>query len=84
MSGGQRIRYARVFTYDFLANDGEKNVCNVRGFSLNFHDSQLSNFQVISAIILQQGEPVVNVHPEHKLKRKRKAGGTVAIVTESE
>ena len=36
------------------------------------------------AMILEQGEPIVNVHTEHKIKRKRSAGGTVAIVTEPE
>jgi len=34
-------------------------------------------------MILEQGEPIVIVHTEHKIKRK-KAGGTIAIVTEPE
>ena len=42
------------------------------------------NFEVIKAIILGEGEPVVNVHTEHKVKRKRRAGGVVDLVTELE
>ena len=42
------------------------------------------NFDVIKAMILEHCEPIVNVHTEHKIKRKRRAGGTVAIVTEPE
>ena len=34
-------------------------------------------------MIFEQGESVVNVHTEHKIKRKRRAGGTVGVVTES-
>ena len=42
------------------------------------------NFEVIRAMILEQSEPIVNVHTEHNFKRKRRAGGTVDIVTEPE
>ena len=42
------------------------------------------NFGVIRAMILEHGEPVVNLHTEHKIKHKRRAGGTVDIVTEPE
>jgi ribosomal protein L31E len=42
------------------------------------------NFEVIKAMILGQRESVVNVHKEHKFKRKRKADATVAIVKEHE
>jgi hypothetical protein len=42
------------------------------------------NFEVIKAMILGQGEPVVNVHMEHKIKCKRRAGGVVYFVTEPE
>ena len=35
-------------------------------------------------MILGQGESVVNVHTEHKIKRKRRAGGVVDLVTEPE
>jgi len=41
-------------------------------------------FEVIRAIILEHSEPIVNVHTEHKIKRKRRAGGTVAIVSDPE
>ena len=40
------------------------------------------NFEVIKAMISGQGESVVNMHTEHKIKRKRKAGGEVDLVTE--
>jgi hypothetical protein len=35
-------------------------------------------------MILEEGEPVVYVHSERKIKRKRKAVRTVALLTESE
>ena len=35
-------------------------------------------------MILGQGESFVNVHTEHKFKRKRRAGGVVDLVTEPE
>jgi len=35
-------------------------------------------------MILEQGEPFVNVHTERKIKRKSMARGTVALVTEPE
>jgi hypothetical protein len=41
-------------------------------------------FEVIKALILGQGESVVNVHTEHKIKRKRSAGEVVDLVTEPE
>jgi len=42
------------------------------------------NFDVIKDMILGPGEPTVKEHAEKKIKRKRKGGGTVAIVTEHE
>jgi hypothetical protein len=51
---------------------------------LNYHASKLVNFEVIKSIILGQGESVVNVNTEHKIKRKRSAGGVVDLVTEPE
>ena len=42
------------------------------------------NFEVINAMILGHGESVVNVHTEHKIKRKMRVGGTVDLVTEPE
>jgi hypothetical protein len=42
------------------------------------------NFEVIRDMILEKGESIVNVHTEHKIKRKRRAGGTVDVVTEPE
>ena len=55
----------------------------LRGITLNYHTSKLVNFEVIKAMILGQGE-FVKVHTEHKIKRKRKAFGTVDAMTEPE
>ena len=55
----------------------------VRGITLNLHASKLVNLEVIITMILEQCETIINVHTEHKLKRKR-AGGTVALVTTRE
>ena len=72
------------YAYRVITNEGEKTVCKVRCITLNYHASKLVNFEVIRAMMLEQGEPIVNVHTEHKIKRKRRAGGTVAIVAEPE
>jgi len=59
-------------------------VCKVRGINLNYSAKYLVNFDVIRDMVLETGaEPTVNVHTEKKIKRRRK-GGTVAIVTEPE
>ena len=42
------------------------------------------NFEVIRAIVLEQDEPIFKVHTEHKIKRNRRAGGTVDVVTGTE
>jgi len=70
------------YTYRLITNEVEKTVCKVRGITLNYHASKLLNFEVIKAMILGQGKSVVNVHTEHKSKRKRRAGGVVDVVTE--
>ena len=67
-----------------ITNEGDKTVCKVSGITLNYHPSNLLNFEVIRAMILEKGEIIVNVHTERKVKRKRRAGGSVAIVTEPE
>jgi len=60
-------------------------VCKVRGITLNYSAKQLVNFDVIRDMVLETGvEPTVTVHTEKNIKRKRKGGGTVAIVTEPE
>ena len=63
-----------------------KQVCKVRGITLNYNASRFVNFKVIRYMILNGG-PVVTVHSGHKIKRKRKSGGgggIVYIVTEPE
>ena len=54
------------------------------GVTLNYHVSKFLNFEVINAMIFEQGESVVNVHTEHKIKRKKRAGVLVDLVTEPE
>jgi hypothetical protein len=44
----------------------------------------LLNFEIIKAMILGQGESVVNMNTEHKIKRNGRAGGVVDLVTEPE
>jgi hypothetical protein len=57
VSGGQKN-----YVYWLITNEGEKTVCKVRSITLNYHASRLVNFEVIEAIILEQGETNVNVH----------------------
>ena len=63
----------------------EKTVCKVRGITLNYNASKLVNFERIKDMNLRSGDessPVIIVHTEKKIKRKRKvAGGLVSIVT---
>ena len=70
----------------FDTGDGrEKTVCKVRGITHNYNILKMVNFDVIRGMNLKGDEPpVVNVHNENKIKRKRKGVGTVAIVTEPE
>jgi hypothetical protein len=60
-----------------ITNERKKTVCKIRGITLNYDASKLLNFDVIKAMILGEGESVVNVHKEHKIKRKRWASGEV-------
>ena len=60
-----------------------KTICKIKGITLNYNASQLVNFEVIRDIILKEG-PVVTVHNAKKIKRKRKGGGVVSIITEPE
>ena len=59
----------------------------MRGIILNYNASKLDNFELNKDMIFRSGdEPltVVNDHTEKKIKRKRKLGGLVSIVTEPE
>jgi len=67
-----------------ITNEGEKTVCKVRRITVNCHASELVNFEVIKAMILGQGESVVKVHTDYKIKRKRRAGGVVDLVSKPE
>ena len=83
-AGGGPKNYAYMV---MTGGKGEKKVCNVRGIILNYIASKLVNFERIKNMILRSGdEPqtVVNVHTRKKIKRKRKEGGLVSIVTEPE
>ena len=72
---------SKYYAYRLITNEVEKTVCKVRGITLNYHTSKLVNFEVIKAMILGQGESFVNVHTEYNIKRKRRAGGVVDLVT---
>jgi len=80
-SGGPK-NYA--YTVIEIVTGRAATVCKVRGITLNYNAKQLVNFDVIKALILGTGEPIVTVHTEKKIKRMRNGGGTVAIVTEPE
>jgi len=74
----------KYYAHRLITNEGEKTVCKVRGITLNYHALKLVNFEVIKAMILGQGESVVNLHTEHKIKRNRRAGVVVDLETEPE
>ena len=59
-----------------------KGTFKFRGITPNYHSSKLVNFEVIRAMIFEQGESLVNVQKDHKFKRKISASGTVDLVTE--
>ena len=75
----------KIYAYKVVdTGTGErKTVCKVRRITLNYKTSRLVKFDVISDMILKEG-PVVTVHTEHKVQRKRKRGGIVPIITEPE
>jgi hypothetical protein len=77
------VRWAKNYAYRLITNEGEITLCKVRGITVNYHASKLVNFEVIKSMILGQGESV-NVHTKHKIKRKRRTGGAVDVVTEPE
>ena len=74
------------YAYKIMDNKNvSKTVCKVRGITLNYNASQLVNFEVIKDMILnREPDHIVNVHTENKIKRKRKIGGAVSILTEPE
>ena len=70
-SGGSKNYAYRVMT----ERTGEKTLCKVRGITLNYNLSKLVNFERIKDMILRSEDepsPVINVHTEKKIKRKRK------------
>jgi len=70
--GGQKNYAYRVVDTVAGASD---TVCKVRRITLNYNASKMVNFDVIRDMILEgnRGDEtsVVNVHIEHKIKRKR-------------
>jgi hypothetical protein len=74
------------YAYRVVSNkDVTKTVCKVRGITLNYNASKLVNFDVIRKMVLKGGpRDVVIVHTDKIIKRKRKDGGGVSIVTEPE
>ena len=51
---------SKNYAYRVIANVGEITVCKVRGITLNYHTSELEKFEVMRAMILEQGNPFVN------------------------
>jgi len=74
----------KYYAYRLITNEAENTVCKFRSITLNYHASKLVNFEVMQSMILGQGESVVNVHTEHKMKRKRRAVVVVDLLTEPE
>ena len=74
----------RIYAFSLITKEAENTVCKFRSITLNYHASKLVNFEVMQSMILGQGESVVNVHTEHKMKRKRRAGGVIDLMTEPE
>ena len=67
------------YAYRVIANEGYQCVCKIRGITPNYHDAKLVNFEVIREMILEQGEPIVNVHTEHKTTQKEGRGNSCYI-----
>jgi len=81
VSGGPKNYAYKVID---TATDRATTVCKVRGITLIYSVKQIVNFDVIRDMVLETVEPTVSVHTEKKIKRKRKRGGTVTIVNETE
>jgi hypothetical protein len=83
VSGGRKNYAYRVKN---IVTGRSKTVCKFRGITLNYNTSQTVNFDVMKGMILgRMEEPVVTVHTEIKIKRKRTGGGgRVSKVTEPE
>jgi hypothetical protein len=81
VSGGPKNYAYRIVD---SATNKKKTICKVRGITLNYNASHFVNFDSIRDMILGQEEESVTVHTEHKIKRKRKSGGMVSIITEPE
>jgi len=71
-SGGQKN-----YAYRVITDEGEKTLCKVKGIT------KLSRLK-IGEFRGNQGHDFGNVHTENKFKLKRREGGTVDIVTETE
>lgn len=59
--------------YSYRLDNGEE-ICHVRGFTLNYKNSQLINFDVIKDMVLHgtEGATLVNTHKISRDLRKRK------------
>lgn len=74
----------RIIDSKDVANQ-PKNVGKLRGIALNYSASHLVNFDVIRDMILnREPDHMVAVHTENTIKRKRKLGDVVSIITEPE
>jgi len=83
VSGGLK-NYAYMTVH--MVTGERKNLCKIRGITLNYSTSQLVNFEVLKDMVLERTKMRhVTLHTEKKIKRKRKAGGgIVSIITEPE
>jgi len=69
VSGGPKNYAYKTFN---SVTGAEKNVCKVKGITLNYNTSQFVNFEKIKEIIFIGNEKkTVIVHTESKIKRKR-------------
>ena len=57
--------------YSYLTNAGEE-VCKVRGFTLNYQNSRLINFDSVKRVVLEQSGEKIYTVPEMKIVRDRK------------
>ena len=72
----------KYYAYRLITNEVEKAVCKVWGITLNYY--VIGEFRGNQGHDFGTGRTRFNVHTEHKIKRKRRAGGVVDLVTEPE
>ncbi|XP_066296636.1 uncharacterized protein [Branchiostoma lanceolatum] len=73
-NGGYIVQYCSggPKNYSYLCADGSS-VCKVRGFSLNYQNQQLINFDVMKDMIMGVGPENIDIVTERKISRDKKA-----------